>query len=128
MANKYMKNIIQVVSIFVLVPLISFAETGDPSSMCQNIQMKTLGGIINWASCTLIKLVVPLLFALATVGFIWGIIQYFINPDNEEARKKGKSYMIWGIIALFVMLCMWGLVGVLTKTFGIQTLIPQLSQ
>ena len=96
--------------------------------VCKNIDMKTLGHIISWASCTLIKLVVPFLFTLATVAFIWGIIQYFLNAENEEKRKKGKNFMIWGIISLFVMISMWGLVGVLTNTFGVKTLIPQLSQ
>jgi uncharacterized membrane protein len=71
---------------------------------------------------------VPFLFTLAVVGFIWGIIQFYLNPENEEKRKNGKTFMIWGIIALFVMVTMWGLVGVLTNTFGIKTLIPQLSQ
>lgn len=89
---------------------------------------QSIGNLLNWASCTLISTVVPLLFTLATVAFLWGIIQYFLNPDNEEKRKNGKSYMVWGLIALFVMISMWGIVGVLTKTFGIQTLIPQLSQ
>lgn len=90
--------------------------------------MKTIAGILNFFSCTLINSVVPLLFTLAVVAFIWGIIQYFLNPENEEARKKGKSFMIWGIIALFVMISMWGLVNVLSNTFGVKTLIPQLSQ
>ncbi len=79
-------------------------------------------------SCTLIKAVVPFLFTIATAAFIWGIIQYFLYPENEEKRKAGKSYMIWGIIALFVMISMWGLVGVLSNTFGVKTLLPQLSQ
>ena len=69
-----------------------------------------------------------LLFILATVSFIWGVIQYFLNAENEEKRKKGKSFMLWGIIALFVMVSVWGLVGVLSNTFGTKTLIPQLSQ
>ncbi len=95
--------------------------------MCDN-SMKTLGDIINWASCTLIKSIIPLLMALAVVGFIYGIIQYFMNPDNEEKRKKGKTYLLWGLIGLFVMVSIWGLVGILSDTFGIKTVIPQLSQ
>lgn len=120
-----MKKIISFGMVLGITPSVAFAE-----ELCKNADTKldSLGHIFNWASCTLIKFVVPLLFSLATAGFIWGIIQYFLNPDNEEKRKKGKSYMIWGLIALFVMVSMWGLVGVLTKTFGIQTLIPQLSQ
>lgn len=90
--------------------------------------MDTLGNIVNWASCTLIKSIIPFLMALAVVGFIYGIIQYFLNPDNEEKRKKGKTYIIWGLIGLFVIVSMWGLVSVLSDTFGIKAVIPQLSQ
>ena len=100
----------------------------DTTDVCKNINLTTIGNIFNWASCTLIKTIVPFLFTLATAGFIYGIVQFFLNPDNEEKRKSGKSFMIWGIISLFVMVSLWGLVGVLSNTFGIKTLIPQLSQ
>jgi len=104
----------------------------NPSVLTDNCKpintTSTLGGILNWASCTLVKDVVPLLFTLAVVGFIWGMIQFYLNPDNEEKKKNGKTFMLWGIIALFVMISMWGLVGVLGNTFGIKTLLPQLSQ
>jgi hypothetical protein len=95
---------------------------------CAKISLKTLGDLVNWASCTLIKTIIPLLFTLAVAGFIWGIIQFYLNPNNEEQRKSGKAFMLWGIIALFVMISMWGLVAVLGNTFGVKTLIPQLSQ
>jgi hypothetical protein len=112
------------------IPLLAFAADPVAVDTCANLKgpFKSIAQIFNWASCTLIKTIVPFLFTLATAAFIWGIIQYFINPDNEEKRKKGKSYMIWGIIALFVMISMWGLVGVLSNTFGVKTFIPQLSQ
>lgn len=73
--------------------------------------------IINFASCTLANAVIPLLIGLAVTAFVYGIIQFFLNPDNEEKRKAGKSYMLWGIIALFVMVSFWGLVGILSNTF-----------
>ena len=46
--------------------------------------------------------------------------------DNEEAKKaKGRSFMIWGIIALTVMISIWGLVRILTGTFNIDFTVPQ---
>ena len=51
-----------------------------------------------------------------------------IHADEEAKRAQGKQYMIWGIIALAVMLSIWGLVGVLKNTFGInvgQSILPQ---
>ena len=96
------------------------------SGICSSNSMHDITGILNWASCLLYKSVVPLLFAIATVAFIWGVIQFYLNPDNEEKRKKGKSFIIGGLIALFVMVAMWGLVGILTNTFQVGNTIPQL--
>ena len=66
--------------------------------------------------------VIPLIFAVATVAFVWGVVQFFIiNADEEKKRAQGKQFMIWGIVALAVMLAVWGLVGILGSTFGIDT-------
>lgn len=72
---------------------------------------------------------IPLIFAAATVMFIWGAIKFFIiNADEEAKREQGKQYMIWGIVALAVMLSVWGLVGILGSTFGIGTsILPQVN-
>ena len=58
-----------------------------------------------------------MLVSLAVVSFVYGIIQYFLYPDNEEKRKAGKQFMFWGIVTLFVMVSIWGLVGILSNTF-----------
>lgn len=97
-----------------------------PKDVCAANSMTNIAGIINWASCLLITSIVPLLFSLATVGFIWGVIQYYLNPENEEKRKKGKSFIIGGLIALFVMVSMWGIVKIFTGTFQLTNTIPQL--
>jgi len=57
--------------------------------------------------------------------FIWGVVQYLINAQEETKREKGKQFMIWGIIALTVMTCVWGLVSIVGTTFGIQNVIPR---
>jgi Type IV secretion system pilin len=71
--------------------------------------------------------VIPLIFAIATVAFVWGVVQFFIlNADEEAKRAQGKQYMIWGIIGLAVMLSVWGLVGIVGSTFGISgSVLPQ---
>ena len=85
--------------------------------------------LINFFSCTLSNGVVPLLIGIAVAAFIYGIINYFLNPNNEEKRKQGKSFMLWGVIALFVMVSFWGIVNIFQATFtsGVssQVKIPQ---
>ncbi|MBI5045840.1 MAG: hypothetical protein HZC14_02460 [Candidatus Niyogibacteria bacterium] len=68
---------------------------------------------------------IPVLLTLATVVFLWGVIQFIYNADNEKKRKDGRAFIIYGLIGLFVIVSMWGLVGVLLSTFSItDTTIP----
>lgn len=71
--------------------------------------------------------VIPLIFALAVVMFVWGTIKFFIiNSDEEAKRAQGKQFMIWGIVALAVMLSIWGLVAILGSTFNVKSnVLPQ---
>jgi hypothetical protein len=64
----------------------------------------------------LLNAVVPVLIALAVVWFVWGVISYMIG-DDEEAKKKGRDRVIYGIIGFAVIVAMWGLVNILTDTF-----------
>ncbi|MDE2031289.1 MAG: hypothetical protein KGI58_03480 [Patescibacteria group bacterium] len=73
--------------------------------------------------------IIPILITLAVVYFIWGVIQYTLSTD-EEKKKKARSTIIQGLIGLFVIIAFWGIIGILTNTFGIgptrldQTQIP----
>jgi membrane-anchored glycerophosphoryl diester phosphodiesterase (GDPDase) len=61
--------------------------------------------------------VIPILITLGVVYFIWGVLSYAIAKD-EEAKTKGRGAMINGIIALAVIVSIWGLVNIL-KTFAL---------
>lgn len=93
------------------------ATSSDTCTMGTKVQ-----GILNYITCIIGNSVVPLLFAIAVVSFIWGAIKFFIIDADEEAkREQGRQFMLWGIIALAVMISVWGLVKVLAVTFGIDT-------
>ena len=97
-------------------------------NLCKLSSSSNIGDLFSYLTCLLGKYVMPLLVSLAVIGFVWGVIQFFLFQENEEKRKKGKEFIVWGLIALFVIVSVWGLVGVLTATFGLDKAIPQLSQ
>ncbi|MBL1434331.1 hypothetical protein COB87_002060 [Candidatus Wolfebacteria bacterium] len=67
---------------------------------------------------------IPLVFALALIVFIWGLFQSFIiGGTNEEKRAEGKQLMMWGIIAFAVMVSVWGLVNILTGTLDLDNTV-----
>ena len=62
--------------------------------------------------------IIPFLIALGIVYFVWGVISYVIGND-EEAKKKGRDRMIYGIIGLVVIIAVWGIVRWVTSTFDV---------
>ncbi len=64
----------------------------------------------------ILRPVVPLLIGLAVVLFVYGVI-IFMFSEGGEKKEEGKSYMIWGIVGIFVMVSVWGLVSILISTF-----------
>lgn len=67
----------------------------------------------------ILNTVIPILMILGTLIFLWGIITYITAAGDEEKLGKAKTYIIWGLIGLFVMVSVWGLVQVLTNQFSI---------
>lgn len=53
----------------------------------------------------------PLLVSVALLAFLWGLIKFIAQADNDIARKEGKEVMVWGVVALFVMVSIWGIVA-----------------
>ena len=94
------------------LPLVSFAAINNISD-AGSFVINTINNIL-----------VPVLFAVAFIVFLWGAFDTFILGSNdEEVKDKGKNLMLWGLIGFFVMVSVWGLVNILTGTvsFGNNT-------
>jgi len=64
--------------------------------------------------------IIILLIIVATVVFIWGVLKYILAGGSEQRKKEGQSMIMWGLIGLFILVAMWGLVIILENTFGIE--------
>jgi len=54
---------------------------------------------------------IPIVVGLALLVFFWGLVKFILASGSEDAKDQGKRIMIWGLIALFVMVSVWGLVS-----------------
>lgn len=70
---------------------------------------------------TIVGLIIPLLVAIALIVFIVGVIKYITAGADEEKRKEARNTIIYGVIGLFAIVAVWGLVGVIASTFDIGT-------
>ena len=66
----------------------------------------------------LIYRIIPVVFALAIVFFFWGITRSFIHSDDEKVRDESRRIMLWGVIAIFVALSVWGIIYIFGHILG----------
>jgi len=58
------------------------------------------------------------LIALAAMFFIWGLIEFIAGADNEEKRTAGKRHLAWGLIGLFIMFSVYGIIQLIANFVG----------
>ncbi len=61
---------------------------------------------------------IPLMYALAFIIFLIGIVRFFFI-EGEESRAKGKVFIMWGIVGFVVIFSVWGIVNVLLRTLSL---------
>lgn len=110
-------------------PVIYNSGPNNTTNACP-ANIGSIADVFDLAVCILEKSVWPLLIAISTIVFIVGVIKYVSKGDDSTAREEGRNFILYGLIGLFVIISVWGLVGVLQGTFGIgnTTFIPQLQE
>jgi len=98
-----MKKLIFIAAALAL-PLTSFAALGNITGLVDDI------GII-------VNKVIPIVFAIGLLGFFYGLVMYIFG--GEDTKVSAKKTMIWGVVALFVMASVWGLVNFLGSAVGV---------
>lgn len=86
---------------------------------------QSIGGIMSLLDMAsqLINRLIPFVIALTVLVFLWGILKFVLSND-ADGRKEARGYMIWGIISLFVMVSVWGLVNILVRSFNLENTAP----
>ncbi len=111
-----LRNIAQAAVLGLGLPMAAFAQ----GTAIDNILVQ-IGNTLN--------IVLVLLFAIITIYFIWGVIQYVTAGGDDEKLAKGKQHMLWGIIGLAVVAGAWGISQLILNYLGVSggttTDIPQ---
>lgn len=111
--NKKFQKLITIIS--TTLPSVTFAQAVSFRNAVKNTTDVITNSLI------------PLLFSAALAYFIWGVANFIRNADNPDERKKGKQQVLWGIIALTVMVGYFALTSIFTNSFfGTNAALPQL--
>lgn len=78
--------------------------------------MRAVNTLVNNISAYVLKPLIFLMFAVATLVFVWGVQTFIGAADDPEARGKGARQMIWGILGMAIMVAAVALVTIIGNT------------
>ena len=80
----------------------------------------TICGIADTVLYIINSILVPTLFALAFIVFLYGIASAYIFSNGDPDKvAAGHKFVFWGIVAFAIMISIWGLVNIVANTFGL---------
>ncbi len=57
-----------------------------------------------------------LLVAGALVGFFYGLVSFLANQDDSNKKEEGKKHMMYGLMGLFIIFSVFGIMNMLVGT------------
>ncbi len=67
------------------------------------------------------NIILPILNGLAFVLFFYGMAKFILAAGDAKEIVAGKQFMIYGVLALFVLVSFWGIMNFLSAQFGFNT-------
>ncbi len=102
-----------------LVSALTFVAPAVVLAQGQTVNIGYINSILR-AVESILNTLLPLIIAGAVVWFVWNIARY-VTAGDDTAKEQAKSRIIYGVIGLFAMVAVWGLVNLLAGILGVET-------
>ena len=109
---SYLHRRVVAVALSFTLPLAVFAD--NPGT---GVYEYTFKEFVQYQILPLINAGIAFLFSAAVAVFFYGIVRFIASSAGAKDKVQGRELMLWGIVALFVMVAVWGIVAVLKATF-----------
>lgn len=78
----------------------------------------TFGQVLGYVN-EMVNILIPILETVAFIVFFWGLSKFILNSNKPAEIENGKKYMMWGILALFILLSYTAIIGIIKgELFG----------
>ena len=84
----------------------------------QGSETSAFDTLLNKIVAQILSPIIYLLIALALIYFLWGVFIFIKNADSPEKRTEGYDHMMWGIIGLFIIISVNGIISLITSTLN----------
>ena len=78
-----------------------------------------INSLLNKVNEFVLNPLIILLFVVALIVFLWGLVEFISKAGSEEGRETGKRNMVWGVVGMFIMVAVYGIIKLILATFGI---------
>ncbi len=68
---------------------------------------------------TVLDTLLPVVATLALLFYFWQMALFILRAGDPEARRHAVRAMAWGLVALFVLVGVWGIVAILAQMLGV---------
>ncbi len=59
-----------------------------------------------------------LVAAIAVVYFMYGVAKFIYDMNDPAKKTDGKQHMLWGLVGLFIILSIGGILSIFNKVLG----------
>ena len=80
---------------------------------------QSLQNLISAVNHYIVNPLILLLFAVAMVVFLWGIIGYIKGAGDPKARESGRNHILWGLVGMAIMFSVFGIMHIIAGTLGV---------
>jgi len=67
----------------------------------------------------IISPIILVVFACGFLLFVYGLVEFLWKLNEGGDNKEGKQHMLWGIVGMLVMISVYGIISLLSNTFGL---------
>ncbi len=69
-----------------------------------------------------------LIFTAGFLLFLFGLVEFLFKVEQSSGRENGVRHMIWGMVGMLIMVSVYGIVALITNTFGLDLASPDVSR
>lgn len=110
------KSLFTLFILTLVTPLITNAQFGWSISI--GIRPNNVSDLV-WMFLNFLNLLIPVIVGLAVLLFIWGLVRYYAS-DGEDTKKQALRIIGYGIVSIFVMVSIWGIINFISDSTGIR--------
>ncbi len=95
-----------VIAVFFALPLMASAATGAPTDF-KGLALLIVG---------IINTITGVAVSIGVIYYLWNVAVSINDASSAKSWENFRKQILWGILALFVMFSIWGILRILDNT------------